>query len=202
MALAFAVAAGCAMAQQNVSFLRTGSFEAGFFGGASYGIVNFQGMVGGNLTFAATKNILPYVEYTYLPQVAFPLAPSLNLGPGYSYTVDHNVSFSDFHGGLHIRLPIHDSPLVPYAVVGVGALTHFAQTVTFNVTGPNGPAPPEPLPVPGGSNFAVNAGFGFRYYIRSARFGLRTEAKVYKPTGQGYNSAFGKVEFGIFYQFR
>lgn len=203
MVLALAAVAACAPAQQNVSFLRTGSIEAGAFGGASYGIVNFQGMVGGNVTVAANKWVLPYVEYTYLPGVASPILPSTSVPPGYSVTVSHNISFSDFHGGVHIRLPIHDSPVVPYLVVGAGALTHFQQTVTSTLTGPNCPSGCQSsVPVPGASNFAVNFGGGIRYYLRSERFGFRTEAKVYKPTGSGYNSTFGKVEFGIFYQFR
>jgi hypothetical protein len=204
-ALALAAAAGSASAQQNVSFLRTGSIEAGVFGGASYGIVSYQGMVGGNVTIAANKWILPYVEYTYLPQVAFPLAPSLSVPAGYTVAVNHNISFSDFHGGVHIRLPIHDSPVVPYLAVGVGVLTHFSQDVTFTTTPPAGSgfgSTSQTITVPTGSNFAVNAGGGIRYYLASERFGFRAEAKVYKPTGQTYNSTFGKVEFGIFYQFR
>ena len=47
-----------------VSYLRPGSFELGPFVGASYGIVNAQYMVGGNLTVAINKFILPYVEYS------------------------------------------------------------------------------------------------------------------------------------------
>ena len=200
MALAFAATAGCAVAQQNVSFLRTGSIEAGVFGGASYGIVNYQGMAGGNITIAANKWILPYAEYTYLPQVALPQGTT-NLQPGFTVSVNHNISFSDFHGGVHIRMPIHDSPLVPYLAVGVGALTHFSQDVTFTTTGPNGSSS-NTITVPTGSSFAVNAGGGLRYYLRSERFGFRAEAKVYKPTSQPYNGTFGKVEFGVFYQFR
>jgi len=189
--------AGAAFGQGNVPWLRTGSFEAGGFVGGSYGIVNAQYMVGGNLTVAATPRILPYVEYTYLPGVAF---PKVSVPAGDTYMTNRSASFSDFHGGLHIRLPIHESPVVPYLVVGAGVLTHFQQSFTVTVTPPGGTPFPLTQTVPAGSDFAFNAGFGIRYYLRSERFGFRTEAKFYKPVGT-YNSVFGKAEFGFFYQF-
>jgi len=200
-----AAAINPAYGQQNVSFLRTGSIEAGVFGGASYGNVNYEYMFGGNLTIAANKWILPYVEYTYLPQVQGLNNVNATLAPGQTVTASRNISFSDFHGGIHIRLPIHESPVVPYLVIGAGVLHHFPQTITETITDLPGTTTPVPPPssftVAGGSDFAVNFGGGIRYYLRSERFGFRAEAKVYKPTGD-FKNTFGKVEFGIFYQFR
>ena len=183
-----------------VPYLRPGSIEVGPFLGASYGIVSAQYMVGGNVTIAANKIFLPYVEYSYLPEVARPTIVS-SVGSGTTATVDRNISFSDFHGGLHIRIPIHEKPVVPYLAIGVGALTHFDQTVKVTFRNPDGTTQTQTLTQPGGSDFAFNAGGGLRFYIRGQRLGMRLEAKVYKPSGV-FDSTFGKVEAGLFYQFR
>jgi hypothetical protein len=184
---------------QQAPFVRPGSFELGPYVGASYGIVNAQYMLGGNLTFAATRTILPYVEYSYFPQVANPTV--LPAPPaGGTVSVDRNVSFSDFHAGIHYRIPIKETRYVPYLAFGVGALTHSDQTLTVTTTFSDGTKIITHPVQPGGSDFAVNGGGGLRIYL-SQRVGLRAEAKVYKPTGT-FNSTFGKVEFGIFYQFR
>jgi len=198
--LAFAGAA--AVFGQNVPYLRPGSIEVGPFVGGSYGIVNAQAMVGGNFTVAANKYILPYVEFTYLPEVAFPTAIPVPSGAS-SVTVNRNISFYDFHGGVHIRIPIHEKPYVPYVAFGVGELHHFEETnimATVNFVG-GGSVTLGPLDQPGGSDFAVNFGGGLRYYFSSAKFGMRAEVKVYKPTGT-FTSTFGKAEIGLFYQFR
>ena len=166
--------------------------------GASYGIVNAQYMVGGNLTFAATRTILPYVEYTYFPQVANPT--TLPTPPaGGTISVNRAVSFSDFHAGIHYRIPIKETRYVPYLAFGMGALTHSDQTLTVTATYNGAMTTTHPFQ-PGGSDFAINGGGGMRIYL-GQRVGLRAEAKVYKPTGT-FSSTFGKVEFGIFYQFR
>jgi hypothetical protein len=186
---------------QNVPYLRPGSIEVGPFLGGSYGIVDAQYMVGGNFTIAASKIILPYVEFTYLPEVANPTAVTAPSNVS-SVTVNRNIDFYDFHGGVHIRLPIHEKPYVPYLAFGVGTLHHFDQTVTATVKFTDGATLTLPPVVqPGGSDFAVNFGGGLRYYFSSAKFGMRAEVKIYKPTGT-FNSTFGKAEIGLFYQFR
>lgn len=190
---------------QNVPYLRAGSIEVGPFLGGSYGIVNAQYMVGGNFTVAANKYILPYAEFTYLPQVASPpLVSSLPAGVA-SVSVNRNIDFYDFHGGVHVRLPMltHEKPFVPYLAVGVGVLHHLGTTVTPTFTYTDGTTQTlPPAPQPGGSDFAVNFGGGIRYYFSSAKFGMRAEVKVYKPTGSQYSNVFGKAEIGLFYQFR
>jgi hypothetical protein len=193
-----------AASAQNVPYVRAGSFEVGPFVGASYGLVNAQYMVGGNVTFAVNKFVLPYFEYTYLPKVAAPAPSSLlnfALPPGATFTSQENISFSDFHGGVHLRFPIREKPIVPYLAFGVGGLDHFSASGTVTVRNPDGTQfSGIGFKEAGAVDFAVNAGGGLRYYINQ-RWGLRVEAKVYKPTGT-YTSPFGKVEFGLFYQFR
>jgi hypothetical protein len=53
---------------------------------------------------------------------------------------------------------------------------------------------------PAGTDRAINFGGGIRYYI-SQRFGMRVEAKGYKPSGE-FTETFGKVEAGFFFQLR
>jgi len=99
------------------------------------------------------------------------------------------------HGGVHIRLPVlREKPVVPYLVFGAGGLTSVNHTVTASYKDDTGAVTQVPLTVPGGTNFAVNTGGGIRFYI-GQRFGLRVEAKAYKPTGD-FTDVFGKVEGG------
>ncbi|HLK68528.1 MAG TPA: hypothetical protein VKU19_34080 [Bryobacteraceae bacterium] len=200
--LGLAVSTRCAHAQPLV---RQGSFEIGPFVGTTYGIGNFRLMGGGNVTYAVNKYILPYFEYSYFPGIGktsfgltLPDGTPLNL-------VLHTIPLSDFHGGVHIRLPIHEKPVVPYLSVAFGGLYNPTTTVTANymVFGQN---VSQSLIVPGNVNPAFNAGGGIRYYLNQ-RFGLRVEAKGYKPfnrfIGPGTEvNAFGKVEAGFFYQLR
>jgi hypothetical protein len=182
-----------------VSYVRAGSFELDPFIGGSYGIVSAQFMGGANLTFAANKYILPYVEFGYFPQVASPTPQSIKIiiPSGTAYTFSESISFTDFHGGVHVRLPIHEKPIVPYLAFGVGGLSSSAASgnVTLTETGQVAP-----FVQAAQTSFAINGGGGLRYYFNQ-RYGIRVEAKVYKPTGT-FNSTFGKVEFGFFYQFR
>jgi hypothetical protein len=178
-------------AAQNVSVVRANSIEVGPFVGLTYGLDAIRVLEGGNVTYAVTSRILPYIEYSYFPG----LVRSFNV-PGFSGNT--RVPFSDIHAGVHIRFPIHESPLVPYAVAGIGALIYPERTLTFQ---PNSSGfAPNPIPIPGTSDLAVNFGGGLRYYF-GQRWGARLEGKVYKPTGE-YTGVFGKVEVGIFYQFR
>lgn len=177
-----------------VSVMLPNSFEVGAFAGASYGVDQFRAMGGANVTYAINKWILPYGEYTYFPGIVRNVPGSSSSAP-YNYS----VALSDFHGGVHIRIPIKEKPIVPYGVIGIGALSHFERKITIPASGG---FPPTALTVPGGADFAVNFGGGLRYYV-TQRFGFRVEAKAYKPTGAGtYGNTFGKVEGGIFIQLR
>jgi hypothetical protein len=184
---------------QTLSVIRPGSFEVGPFFGASYGIDQTRFMTGGNITFAVNKYILPYAEYSYFPGIGREQSGTFP-GTGVPYTLKYSIPLSDFHGGVHIRLPIHEKPIVPYLVFGLGGLTHFSRTVTATYTDTSGNSLQQQVSAPGGTDFAINMGGGLRYYINQ-RFGLRVEAKAYKPTGV-FSQTFGKVEGGFFFQLR
>ncbi len=182
---------------QSASVIRTGSFEVGGFAGVSYGIDQTRLMGGGNVTYALTKYILPYAEYSYFPGIG---RKQSGVVDGLTFTNTYSIPLSDFHGGVHIRFPIREHRLVPYGVFGMGALTHFDSTPTVKFTDVTG-VHSQPLFVAGGSDFAINFGGGLRYYINQ-RFGVRLEAKVYKPTTGAFTNTFGKVEGGFFFQLR
>jgi hypothetical protein len=196
--LAFAACAALPVHAQQLSVVRAGSFEIDPFVGASYGIDQTRVMGGANVSFAINKIILPYVEYSYFPGIGRRITGTFT-GTGASFVETYSVPLSDFHGGVHIRIPIHESPLVPYGVFGVGGLTHLQHPETATYVS-SGNTYQVPLTSPGGTDFAVNFGGGLRYYVNQ-RWGFRAEAKAYKPTG-GLSPIFGKVEVGFFYQLR
>jgi hypothetical protein len=183
-----------------ISVVRSNSFEVGGFVGATYGVDKYRPMGGGNLTYAINKIVLPYVEYSYFPGIARTVSQAV---PGLPDTIASNTfsaSFADFHGGVHIRIPIRESPVVPYLVVGVGALHNFQQPVDLTFTGVDGLLHRFPTTDPARTVFAANFGGGLRFYL-GQRFGLRAEAKAYLPNST-ITKAFGKVEAGFFVQLR
>lgn len=200
--LAFVLFAAIApvSSRAQVSVVRSGSFEIGGFSGASYGVDGFRVMGGGNVTYAVNRWILPYVEYSYFPGIARSISQTVPGLSGVTATATYSAPLSDFHGGVHIRLPIRESPIVPYLVVGIGGLSHFTHQVSTTYTGIDGASHTLQTSDPGGTDFAVNFGAGIRYYVNQ-RFGFRVEAKGYKPDSN-ITSVFGKVEAGIFYQLR
>jgi hypothetical protein len=185
-----------------VPAVRQGSFEIGGFVGSSYGLDHYRLMGGGNVSYGVTRYILPYVEYSYFPGIERDLGGTV---PGLSIPYTEKVEFpvSDFHGGVHIRIPIRESKLVPYGVFGAGGLTFFKTTGIGVYTDQNGNVIQSPFTKPQETDFAINAGGGLRYYLGQS-YGLRVEAKVYKPYGgsRGFNDVFGKVEFGFFIQLK
>jgi len=199
--LAFCTGVGVTQAHaQGVSLVRAGSFEIGPFLGASYGIDQVRVMGGGNVTFAINKYILPYGEFSYFPGIGRKQSGTF-AGTGTPYTQSYSIALSDFHAGFHIRIPIHEKPVVPYLVIGLGGLHNGQATVTATYRDSSGSTLiQQQLTVPGHTGFAVNMGGGIRYYINQ-RFGIRVEAKAYKPTGQ-FTETFGKAEFGVFFQLR
>jgi hypothetical protein len=191
-ALSFLIVIPSVTAQ--VSYVRPNSVEVGPFVGLTYGLDATRVLSGGNITYAVTKRILPYVEYSYFPPLLrTQLAPN-------GYQASTRVPVNDIHSGVHIRFPIRESPIVPYAVVGFGALLYPQRNITFSTVSSGQLPPPYPVPQQSAANFAANFGGGVRYYM-GQRWGVRLEAKLYKPTGL-YTTVFGKVEVGLFYQFR
>jgi hypothetical protein len=187
-------------AQGVTSVVRSGSFELGGFVGASYGVDKYRFMGGGNVTYAINKWLLPYAEYSYFPGIAREITQQVPGLPNVVATSTFSTPLSDFHAGVHLRVPIRESPIVPYFVVGVGGLTHFQRNATLTYTGADGVPHNFSATDPGGTDFAVNFGGGIRYYVNQ-RFGVRLEAKGYKPNSS-LTSVFGKVEVGFFYQLK
>lgn len=182
--------------------IRANSFEIGGFVGASYGIDAARVMGGGNVSYAVNKWLLPYVEYSYFPgfQRTQHSTGSLTVnGVTTTYPVEsiYTLDLSDFHGGVHIRVPIRESKLVPYGVFGLGGIIYPTETVKAVKHQPTGTVT-ETNKYNGATDFTVNFGGGLRYYINQS-WGVRLEAKVYKPTGL-FTDVFGKVEFGVFVQ--
>lgn len=198
--LSLAVFAGSvSLFGQSAPHLSPHTFEVGGFVGSSYGLDEFRVMGGGNVSYGINRWILPYGEFSYFPGIpreqsgTFPTT-------GQNFRLQFDVPIADFHGGVHIRLPIRESKFVPYLVGGLGALRTFERTVTARFDVPVAGQQTTQIPIASSTDFAVNWGGGLRYYT-TQRFGMRLEAKAYKPTGS-FTNVFGKVEWGFFFQFR
>jgi hypothetical protein len=182
--------------------VRSGSVEIGPFVGASYGIDKFHPMAGGNITYAfKNKYVLPYFEYSYFPGIPHQNTPPPL--PGLTLTGNYTLQFSDVHGGIHVRIPIPEKPIVPYLVFGMGTLIYPGRTDSFSGTVGGQPFMTK-VPVDGGSDFTINGGVGLRYYLgQSGKVGFRGEAKFYKVMNGAFSgTTFGKVELGFFVQIR
>lgn len=202
--LVFALGIGATGAWAQVSIVRSGSVEIGPFVGASYGIDRWRVMGGGNITYALkNKYVLPYFEYSYFPGIGRKSTSTIG-DTGRTFTQTYSIPIHDIHGGVHVRLPVfRENPVVPYVVFGMGALRNPARRTQVTYEDANGPFQTLEIDVPSNSDFAINAGGGLRFYIGgTGRFGFRTEAKVYRPSGSFSNSTFGKVELGLFFQLR
>ncbi|MBC8165701.1 MAG: hypothetical protein H7Y20_07505 [Bryobacteraceae bacterium] len=153
---------------------------------------------GGNVAHAINKYFLPYAEYSYFSEIGRERDTFL---ARFNQTVRtrYSIPVSDVNAGVHLRLPVRESRIVPYVVLGIGALYSSEQRVTARFE-PVGGAEFTNLNLDGSTDFAVNFGGGLRYYANH-RFGMRLEAKAYKSTGDSA-SVFGKVTFGFFFQFR
>lgn len=193
---------------QAIPFLAPGNVEVGGFAGVSAGIGRTAAGVGGNVAVAASRHVMPYFEATYFPDLLnrnvtqpFPIAGV----PNASGTALVKTSFTDFHGGLHLRTPISSTPsVVPYFAIGAGVLRRSKTSATFTFNIPNARIDPITDTIPSESEFAINFGGGIRWYA-SENFGTRIEVKGYKPSGKliaGTADPFFKVTFGVFYYFK
>jgi len=176
---------------QDVPAVRKGATEIAGFMGASYGIDDFRVMGGANVAYAVTRAIMPYAEFSYFPGIGRKDTLS-------NANLVYSVPLTDFHGGVHIRIPIGESKVVPYLSGGVGMI--HTSPVTFSATQViNGiTVVYPPFTAPAESKFAGNFGGGFRFYL-SEKFGVRLEAKAYSAKDE---AVFGKVTVGFFYQIR
>jgi hypothetical protein len=183
-------------------FLAKGNQEANVFGGLSYGLDHWRGSFGGNYAYALNKYVMAYGEYSYFPGVSRAIAPQFQGGTQISDAGTTTFRFNDFHGGVHIRLPIFpEKRIVPYVSGGMGwlrsDLTGGLPIIQGNST------TYLPFSLNSKDGFAVNGGGGLRLYLSGdGRFGLRVEAKVYKPVDGPTTGTFGKISLGVFYQFK
>ncbi|MBZ5625265.1 MAG: hypothetical protein LAQ69_42175 [Acidobacteriia bacterium] len=179
---------------QDVPGTRTGTVELGALLGASYGTDNFRVMGGGNVSYALSSVFLPYVEFSY-----FPGLPRQATKQGDTLvTTDYSLPLYDFHGGLHVAIPLPSRRIVPYGVVGIGVIHNLATTYQFNYTILGKPQT-DNVTVSPANNVAANFGGGLRLYLNE-HFGLRFEGKAYKVAGDVTHGVFSKYEFGVFYQ--
>lgn len=182
---------------QDAPFLRAGNTEIGGFVGSSYGADQWRIMGGGNVAVAVNRYLMPYAEFSYFPGIG--RKQSIDLGGGRRADVSFSLPLADFHGGIHLRMSGGQSPVVPYLVAGAGGIRTFSRTETVTIQDSLGTTR-IPIPIPAETSFAANFGGGIRYYT-TERFGIRVEAKVYKPTGT-FTDPFYKVEGGFFFQLR
>lgn len=166
---------------QDAPFLRRNNVEVGVFPGASYGVDKSRFLIGTNAAWAATKHVMPYGEFTYFPELN-------RTGEDSGGKFDYKFRLYDLHGGIHLRIPIKESRIVPYAALGAGYLRSILTISRNNVNR-------------SANDFAVNGGGGLRFYV-GERWGFRFEAKVYRTTNGDLEGTFGKVVGGIFYQIR
>lgn len=198
-ALLFAGTITPAAFAQSAPHLSSNTFELGGFLGSSYGADSWRVMGGGNITYGVTRHILPYAEFSYFPGITRKQTGTFP-GTGAPFSISFDVPITDFHGGVHIRLPIKESRIVPYLVFGMGLLRSGEKDYIATFRYPDGTVDEIRNTQPSSTDFAVNFGGGLRYYLNQ-RLGFRIEAKAYKPTGE-FKNVFGKVEGGFFIQFR
>jgi len=195
---------------QDAAILRRNTFEVGPFGGISYGVDHIRGMGGANVTYSILRNVLLYGEYSYFPSIEHSVTDTAN-----GAITDLKFPLQDINFGTHVRFRVPRTPLVPYAVIGMGLL-HSPSTVdTYETLDPftNQYSAPKPFMVNSSTSFAVDYGAGVRWYIRE-NFGLRGEFKGYRLTGGplhnpasagisgglGVNQIF-RATLGFFFQF-
>lgn len=177
-----------ALSGQNVLQTNPGTVEVGVFGGIAGGLGRTAAGVGGNVGVVATKVIQPYFEVTFFPDL-LTSTPGATRG---GQTVTPKFSFTDYHGGVRLRVPFERrSDVMPYVSFGVGGLHKNAgQKIDRDGDVFNDPARTDP---------AVNFGAGLSYYHN--KVGLKVEVKGYKPISdlKEYSDPFFKLTFGICY---
>jgi hypothetical protein len=176
---------------QDAPGVRKGTFEVGGFVGSSFGLETYRFMGGGNVGYAVQKWLFPYAEVSYLPGIARAETTATT-------KVTYKIPFTDFHGGVHLLAPLPGSRFALYGIVGVGLL-HAGSGFGIGTQNVGGLQVPFNPPVASSTDVATNFGGGARYYIKEG-FGIRFEAKVYKPTGR-FTDTFGRIAGGIFWQF-
>jgi len=182
---------------QNAPILRVHIFEAGGFVGASYGIDKARVMGGANLVYSLTRELMVYAEGSYFPGIGR-TANVIGISGSKS---TFNIPITDVNFGVHLRLPIPKSRVIPYGVLGAGLIHSPGRTENFVTPDPfrPGATTTTPYPITASTDFAVSFGGGLRYYT-TERLGFRGEFKAYKPTG-AFTDMFYRATGGFFFQF-
>jgi hypothetical protein len=162
---------------QDVPILRQNMWEAGGFVGATYGADKARVMGGGNLTYSALRNLLPYVEVSYFPGIVRTLVKPDDLG-----TIKYDIPLTDVNFGIHARFQLPKTPIVPYAVLGIGVLHMPAGTETLLTPNDSGGFETGLKSVSSYTGYAPNFGGGIRLYLKE-QFGVRGEFKAYQFAG-------------------
>lgn len=176
-----------------------GKVEFGGFGGFSGGlgrIAGGYGLSGGVAPFKNFRGFMPYGEFTYFPGISS--ASRVEQGSVVDQTSSQTqavlqnikVGFADFHGGIHLRQEIAGSRVAWYPSIGVGVLRAGSFPFTSPLT-------QRQFTIGPFNDLAVNGGGGIRYYV-GEKWGIRFEAKVYKPMGK-YPDPFFKAIVGFFW---
>ena len=182
---------------QSAPILRVHTTEVGGFVGASYGIDKARVMGGGNVVYSLTRELMVYGEGSYFPGIGRTATVSGLSNAKATFT----IPITDLNFGVHLRVPIPKSRVIPYGVLGFGMIHSPSRTENFKTPDPFNPNATisTPVPVPSSTDFAVSFGGGLRYYT-TERLGFRGEFKAYRPTGT-YTDMFYRVTGGIFFQF-
>jgi opacity protein-like surface antigen len=159
---------------QAVPTTKQGNLELGLFAGESYGLDRFRPMGGGNFAYGVSRYLYPFVEASYLPGIL----RTEDL-PN-SYSLRYNVNMTDFHGGIHFRVPLAERRVIPYGVAGLGLVRESQTTGYLTLPGFAGQSATSTSSIAAVTSFAVNFGAGLRFFI-TERFGLRLEFKAFKP---------------------
>ena len=177
---------------QDVPPCKAGNLELGLFGGESYGLDRFRPMGGANIAYGLSCALFPFAEGSYLPGILRTNNAATTDSASYK---QFNVNMTDFHAGLHIRLPKPESRVIPYGVVGLGLIRGSESTaVLYNVSA-LGQVDIQRPTVASSVNFAFNFGGGLRFFFNE-RFAVRLEFKAFKPV-----SAPTPLEPKVFYRF-
>ena len=182
---------------QDAPILRSHTTEVGGFVGASYGIDEARIMGGGNVVYALNRVIMPYGEVSYFPGIGRKASVSGIAGANSTFS----IPITDYNFGVHVRIPIPKSRIIPYGVLGFGGIHAPKRDEKVSTPNPFDPTKTDitPVTVASSTDFAANFGAGLRYYA-TERLGFRVEFKAYKPTGT-FSDTFYRIAGGFFFQF-
>jgi hypothetical protein len=147
-------------------------------------------MGGGNIAYGLSCALFPFAEVSYLPGIL-----RQAVVPGTTTSVNFNINMTDFHAGLHVRIPRPESRVVPYAVVGAGLVRGAEYQANYLRRSSVGDPLPGTITVPSSTSFAIDFGGGLRFFF-TERIAVRLEFKGFKPT-----SAPLSLEPRVFYRF-